>query len=73
MGPGRAERGYRMRPAAGGGTELTEYTHTTTNFEEDFAERYGVRAEEEIAVRHEAARTGIPATLEAIREVLARR
>ena len=71
VGPGRAEWGYRMRPAPGGGTELTEYTRTTLGLEEVFAQRYGDRAEEEIQVRQEAARTGIPATLEAIREVLA--
>ena len=73
VGPGRAQWGYRLRPAAGGGTELTEYTLTTPYFEEVFAERYGDRAEEEIAVRQRAARTGIPATLAAIREVLASR
>lgn len=66
VGPGRAEWGYRMRPVDGGGTELTEYTRTTPCFEEVFAERYGDRAEEEIAVRFEAAREGIPATLTAI-------
>lgn len=71
VGPGRAEWGYRMRPAPGGGTELTEYTRTTLGLEEVFAQRYGDRAEEEIQVRQEAARTGIPATLAAIREVLA--
>lgn len=70
VGPGRAEWGYRMRPLAEGGTELTEYTRTTPGLEEAFAQRYGERAEEEIAVRQEAARAGIPATLEAIRRVL---
>ena len=59
-----------MRPADGGGTELTEYTRTTEDREKVFVERYGERAEEEIAVRHDAAREGIPATLAAIREVL---
>lgn len=73
VGPGRAEWGYRLRPTAAGGTELTEYTRTTSYFEEVFAERYGDRAEEEIALRQQAARTGIPATLAAIREVLAGR
>lgn len=73
VGPGRAEWGYRMRPGVGGGTELTEYTRTTPYFEEVFAERYGDRAEEEIAVRQQAARAGIPATLAAIREVLSGR
>lgn len=73
VGPGRAEWGYRMRPAAGGGTELTEYTLTTAHLEEVFTERYGDRADEEITVRQEAARTGIPATLTAIRDVLASR
>ena len=73
VGPGRAEWGYRMRPADGGGTELTEYTRTTEHLEEVFVERYGDRAEEEIAIRHAAAREGIPATLAAIREVLATR
>ncbi len=73
VGPGRAEWGYRMRPAPDGGTELTEYTRTTPSLEEVFAERYGERAEEEIRVRHDAAREGIPATLAAIREVLAAR
>lgn len=69
VGPGRAEWGYRLRPVPGG-TELTEYTRTTPQLEETFAERYGDRAEEEIAIRQEAARAGIPATLAAIREVL---
>lgn len=66
VGPGRAVWGYRMRSVDEGGTELTEYTRTTPSFEEVFAERYGDRAEEEIAVRFEAAREGIPATLTAI-------
>lgn len=69
VGPGRAEWGYRLRPVPGG-TELTEYTRTTPQLEETFAERYGDRAEEEIAIRQEAARAGIPVTLAAIREVL---
>ena len=73
VGPGRVEWGYRMRPAAGGGTELTQYTRTSPALAEHFAERFGDRAEAEIARRREAARTGIPATLEAIREVLAGR
>jgi hypothetical protein len=71
VGPGRAEWGYRMRPAPGGGTELTEYTRTTPLLEETFAERYGDRAQEEIEVRQRDAAGGIPATLEAIRRVLA--
>ncbi|PWH07632.1 SRPBCC family protein [Brachybacterium endophyticum] len=70
VGPGRAVWGYRMRPSAGGGTELTEYTRTSPTFEEFFTERYGDRAEEEIATRQEAARAGIPATLATIRGIL---
>ncbi|MDN5600193.1 MAG: SRPBCC family protein [Brachybacterium sp.] len=71
VGPGRAEWGYRMRPAAGGGTELTQYTRTSPALAEHFTARFGDRAEAEIAQRREAARIGIPATLEAIRAVLA--
>lgn len=83
VGPGRAEWGYRMEPADGvdgaGPTDgvdgprtlLTEYTRTTPLFETTFAERYGDRAEEEVATRRTAAQAGIPATLEAIRKVLA--
>ncbi|WP_193104941.1 SRPBCC family protein [Brachybacterium sp. FME24] len=70
VGPGRVEWGFRLR-AVPGGTELTEYTRTTPLLETAFAERYGQRAEEEIAVRQKAARAGIPATLERLREVLA--
>lgn len=66
VGPGRVEWGFRLR-AVPGGTELTEYTRTTPLLAEAFAERFGVRAEEEIARRQEAARAGIPATLEALR------
>ncbi|WP_114855088.1 SRPBCC family protein [Brachybacterium sp. YJGR34] len=72
VGPGRAEWGFRLREVPGG-TELTEYTRTTEYLEAVFAERYGDRAEEEIAVRQAAAREGIPATLAALREVLAAR
>ncbi|WP_394215111.1 SRPBCC family protein [Brachybacterium vulturis] len=73
VGPGRVEWGYRMRPAAGGGTELTQYSRTLPALEEYFAERFGDRAGAEIARRRDAARTGVPATLEAIRAVLADR
>jgi uncharacterized protein YndB with AHSA1/START domain len=69
VGPGRVEWGFRLR-AVPGGTELTQYSRTTPQLEAMFIERYGERADEEIAVRQEAARTGIPATLEALREVL---
>lgn len=81
VGPGRAEWGYRMERAEaadgdGGAageprTLLTEYSRTTPLFETTFAERYGDRAEEEMATRRKAAEAGIPATLEAIRRVLA--
>ncbi|GAB4096996.1 SRPBCC family protein [Brachybacterium horti] len=69
VGPGRVVWGFRLR-AVPEGTELTEYTRTTPQLLEVFTERYGDRAEEEIAIRQEAARAGIPATLAAIREVL---
>ena len=58
-----------MWPAEGGEAELTEYTRTTEHLEKVHVERCGDRAEEEIAIRHAAAREGIPATLAAIREV----
>lgn len=73
VGPGRVEWGFRMRPAADGGTELTQYTRTTPRLEEHFAERFGDSAQEEIDSRRRAARTAIPETLTAIRELLAAR
>lgn len=74
VGPGRAKWGYRMERAEGADgprTLLAEYTRTTPLFETTFAERYGDRAEEEMATRRKAAEAGIPETLEAIRRVLA--
>lgn len=59
--------------AARPGGRFTGYNRTMPALEEYFAERFGDRAGAEISRRRDAARTGIPATLEAIRAVLADR
>lgn len=72
--------GYTLRPSDGatssaaaappaGPTELTEHWEFLPAGLATFRERYGARAEEEIAIRTRAARDGIPATLAAIKGV----
>jgi hypothetical protein len=59
--------GYEMA-AEDGGTRLTESWELLPKGVAGFHERYGDTAEDEIAQRVEAAGTGIPATLAAIKE-----
>ncbi len=59
--------GYTFREVDGG-TELTESWEFLPGGEAMFAERFGADAEAQIAQRLELARTGIPATLEAIKQ-----
>lgn len=53
-----------------GRTELTESWQFTAAGLAFFAERYGDEAPREIALRQEAARSGIPATLAAMKEII---
>jgi hypothetical protein len=59
--------GYTFTPAQGG-TELTESWEFPPDASTFFEERYGDDAPAQIATRHELARTGIAATLAAIKE-----
>jgi ribosome-associated toxin RatA of RatAB toxin-antitoxin module len=59
---------YTMAPADGG-TELTESWEFLPAGRAMFAERYGERAEEEIAERTRQAHEGIPATLAAVKRI----
>jgi len=59
--------GYSLQPD-GDGTLLTESWEHLPKGIEGFHERFGDAAEDEIAKRSELARTGIPATLAAIKK-----
>ena len=77
--PGRAFRwevngglvrwGYELQPD-GTGTRLTETWEFTEAGRAFFRERFGATAEDEITVRVTDARSGIPATLAAIKQVV---
>lgn len=58
--------GYTFAPA-GDGTEVTESWEVLPAGVERFSELYGAAAQEQLANRAEAARTGIPETLAAIK------
>lgn len=62
----RARWGYAFRPVEGG-TEVTESWQFLPGGKVSFRERYGDDARREVAARVSAARTGIPATLAAIK------
>lgn len=62
-----ARWGYTFTPVDGG-TEVTESWEFLPDGIAGFHERYGDDAEAQIAKRAEAARTGIPATLAAIKK-----
>jgi Polyketide cyclase / dehydrase and lipid transport len=68
VGDGYVRWGYTFQPASAG-TLLTESWHFLPAGIEMFHQKYGERAETEIAERSHAARTGIPATLEAIKRI----
>jgi hypothetical protein len=63
--------GYRFAPTDGG-TEVTESWEFFPDAQALFEERFGAEAEAEIANRVEAARTGIPATLAALKHTAER-
>lgn len=67
VGGGWVRWGYTFAPAEGG-TEVTESWEFLPAGIERFHQRYGGDAEAQIADRAEAARTGIPATLAALRQ-----
>ncbi|GAB3042396.1 SRPBCC family protein [Parafrigoribacterium mesophilum] len=67
VGGDRTRWGYTFSPAAGG-TELTESWAILPAGETYFAERFGETAEAEITQRLENARSGIHATLAAIKK-----
>lgn len=74
VGPGKAIWGFRLAPAQDGQTELTELTEYTVvgeSVETFFREKYGDDAEAQLADRQRHAADGIPATLSAIRSILA--
>lgn len=68
---GWARWGYTLEPE-GDGTRLTEHWEFLPAGLEGFRERYGDAADDEVAKRSEAARTGIPATLAAIKDAAER-
>lgn len=70
VGAGRTRWGYRMAPAAGRATELTEYTVFGAAAEEAFRERFGAAAETEEENRRRAAASGIPVTLQRIKAMI---
>jgi hypothetical protein len=68
VGDGFVRWGYTFEPARAG-TLLTESWHFLPAGIEMFHQKYGEQAETEIAERAQAARTGIPATLAAIKRI----
>lgn len=68
VGKGYVRWGFTLA-ARDGMTELTESWEFRPEGLAMFAERYGDRAQQEIAERTEAARTGIPASLAAIKRI----
>jgi hypothetical protein len=67
VGGDRARWGYRFSPVDGG-TRITESWEFLPAGLAVFSERYGADAQAQIADRVQAARTGIPATLAAIKK-----
>ena len=71
VGEGIVRWGYLLEPADGG-TRLTETWELQPGAAAFFARKYGEQAEAVLAERTEAARSGIPVTLAAIRSVAER-
>jgi hypothetical protein len=69
VGDGYVRWGYTFKPASAGKTLLTESWHFLPAGIEMFHQKYGEQAATEIAVRTQAAHTGIPATLAAIKRI----
>jgi hypothetical protein len=59
---------YDLEPVEGG-TRLTESWEFADAGQQFMAEKHGERAQQEISTRQEAARSGIPATLAAIKQI----
>jgi hypothetical protein len=59
--------GFRLEPAEGGTSRLTQYWHFKPKGIAGFQERFGDRADTEIAIRSDTAKSGIPQTLAAIK------
>jgi hypothetical protein len=68
VGAGYVRWGYTMAPTDGG-TELTEHWEFLPGGLAMFAERYGERADQQIAERTRQAHEGIPVTLAAIKRI----
>lgn len=69
VGDGFVRWGFVLAPVADG-TELTETWDFLPNGLAMFHDKYGTRAETEIAARTEQAHTGIPQTLAAIKRIV---
>jgi len=67
VGGAWARWGYTFTPVDGG-TQITESWEFLPDGITRFHDRYGTEAEAQIADRAEAARTGIPLTLAALKE-----
>lgn len=72
VGGDRTRWGYTFTPAEGG-TQVTEWWEFLPAGQAMFDERYGADAPAEVAIRADLARTGIPATLAAIKKAAERR
>ena len=68
VGNGYVRWGYTFQPVSTG-TLLTESWHFLPAGIEMFHQKYGEQAQTQIAERTQAARTGIPTTLEAIKRI----
>ncbi|MEO6943515.1 MAG: SRPBCC family protein [Lacisediminihabitans sp.] len=68
VGGDRTRWGYSFRPVDSG-TEMTESWEVLPGGEAYFSDRFGAEADAEIGKRAEAARSGIPETLAAIKKV----
>ena len=71
VGDGIVRWSYLLEPAQGG-TRLSETWQLLPGAPEFFARKYGAEGDSVIAERTEAARTGIPATLRAIKDIAER-
>lgn len=69
VGGGRAVWGYRIEPR-GDGSLLTLFTSTSEVTKQFFEGKYGEDAHDQLALRQNAARAGIPRTLARIAEIL---
>lgn len=69
VGRGLVRWSYVIKPADAG-TELTETWEFTEAGQKLFHEKLGAKAPARIAAREQAARSGIPATLDAIKRII---